>query len=88
MLHIIIDVFLGISLQKNCFTLRIFIIVLEDLVYGNVEGLRDSKGQGQRGGVFAGLDGDDGLAGNADLVGQLLLGHLAAIESKPANLIA
>ena len=61
---------------------------MEDLVYGFVEGLGYSEGQGQGWVVLAGLDSYDGLAGNTDLVGQLLLGHFIVIEPQPANLVA
>jgi hypothetical protein len=51
------------------------------------KGPGDAEGQGQRGGVFAGLDGDDRLARDADLVRELLLGHLAVIEPQPTDAI-
>ncbi len=51
------------------------------------EGAGDAEGGVQGGGVAALLDGDDGLAGEADQIGELLLGHFAVLEAPGAYLI-
>jgi hypothetical protein len=49
--------------------------VLEDLFEWDIEDVRDPEGDLERGGVLVELDGDDGLAGDADAVGEVLLGE-------------
>lgn len=41
----------------------------------------------ERWGVLAGFDGVDGLAGDADLVGKVLLRHFAVVEAEDADLV-
>ena len=48
---------------------------LEDGFDGGVEGAGDAEGQDERGDVFVGFEGDDGLTGDADSVGEILLRH-------------
>jgi hypothetical protein len=48
---------------------------LEDLLEGNAEDMGDAEGDFERGRVFVAFDGDDGLAGDVDEVGEVLLGH-------------
>ena len=48
--------------------------VLEHGFEGDGEDGGDAEGDLERGGVLVALDGVDGLAGNADAVGELLLG--------------
>src|SRR4029453_15630946 len=54
--------------------------VLEHLLEGDGEHPGDLEGDLQRRRVLALLDGVEGLAGDADAVGQLALGHLVAGE--------
>jgi len=88
-LHDIIDAILVISLQKKVFQCEnlIFVFVLKDLLYRDVEGSGELERQGQGGCVPARFDGNDCLACNANLVGQLLLGYLAVFKTQPANLV-
>ena len=50
-------------------------LVLEDLIERDAEYVRDAEGDFERGRVLVALDGDDGLAGDVDEVGEFLLGH-------------
>ncbi len=61
--------------------------VTEDIVEGDPEGAGDLEGhlEGRR--VAALLDGDDRLPRDADLLGELGLGHLAVREPQAANLV-
>jgi hypothetical protein len=65
--------------------LLIGVRVLEHVVQRNLEDARDLEGHLEGGRVTALLDGDDGLAGDADAIGQLRLGHLAVGEPQRAN---
>ena len=49
--------------------------VLEDLFEGDFEDVGYAEGYLERGGVFIELDGVDGLAGDGDGVGEVLLGE-------------
>ena len=88
-LNDIIDAILVISLQKKVFQCEnlIFVFVLKDLLYRDVESSGELERQGQGGCVPARFDGNDSLASDANLVGQLLLGYLAVLKTQPANLI-
>lgn len=59
--------------------------VLEDLVEGYAEDLGDLEGHLQGRGVAPLFDGDDGLPGHADSLGQLGLGHLVAAGPQHAD---
>jgi len=65
----------------------VLLLQLEDFFNLFAEGAPDAEGQGQGRGVAALLGGDDGLAGDADGLGQLLLGHLSRLKPQPANII-
>ena len=54
--------------------------VLEDVVERDAEHVGDLEGHLQRRRIPALLDGDDGLPGDADALGQFGLGHLAVLE--------
>lgn len=56
----------------------------EELVDRGLEGGGDAQREEERGVVIALLEGDDGLAGDADGVGKLLLGQ-APIRSPYLN---
>ena len=56
--------------------------VVEDVVERYAEHAGDLEGHLQRGRVAALLDGDDGLSGHAEAVGQVGLGHLAVREAQ------
>src|SRR5690606_308278 len=56
--------------------------VLEDLFEGDAEHAGDLEGALQRRRVAALFDGDDGLPGHPDAVGELRLGHLAVGEAQ------
>ena len=49
--------------------------VLEDLFEGNVEDVRYAEGDFQRRGIFIAFDRDNGLTGDGDVIGELLLRH-------------
>jgi hypothetical protein len=49
--------------------------------------MRDAEGDLERGRVLVQLDSDHGLAGDADEVGELLLGHVA-VGAQFAHLVA
>ena len=63
----------------------LFVRVLEDLVERHAEDPGDPEGHLERGRVLALLDGDDRLAGHADSIGQVRLGHLAVGEPERAD---
>ena len=49
--------------------------VLEDLFEGEIEDVGDAEGDFERGRVLVAFDGNDGLAGDVDEVGEALLRH-------------
>src|SRR5690349_4821196 len=61
--------------------------VLEHVVEPYAEDVGDAEGHFERRRVAALLDGDDGLAGDADAVGQVGLGHLAVFEAQCADAV-
>src|SRR6185436_4442515 len=61
--------------------------ILKDLIEWNTEHLRDPEGDFERGRIFPELDRVDGLTGDADPVGELLLRHLLAVEPQPADVV-
>src|SRR5690349_5185556 len=60
----------------------ISILVLKRRFKRHAEHARDPERHLERGRVAALFDGDDGLAGHADLLGQLRLRHLAGMEAQ------
>ena len=62
--------------------------IVKHLSNPDAKHLGDAESGFQRGGIFILLDGVDRLAGDADLFGQLALGHFALLEAEPADVIA
>ena len=50
-------------------------VVLEDLLEWDIEDACDAEGGFERRRILVELDGDNGLAGDSDGVGEFLLGH-------------
>ncbi len=61
---------------------------LEDVADLDTEDFGDAEGGLQRGRIFVLFDGGDGLAGHADGVGQLLLGHLIVEKTQFPDVVA
>ena len=59
----------------------------ENLVQRHAERPGDAEGKVKGRGVFAVLDGKDGLAGDTDAVGEVFLRHLACIKAQAADAI-
>ena len=60
----------------------------EDVFNAGVEHPGDAKGQFQRWKVLGVLDGNDGLAGDTDAVGQVFLRHFVMFETEAAYVVA
>jgi len=61
--------------------------VTKYLVQPYTQGSRDFERRFRRRRVFFLFDGYDRLAGNADLLSQLLLSHFVALKSKRTNVV-
>jgi hypothetical protein len=59
----------------------------KDLVQRAAQGSGDAEGDFERRGVFVGFNGVNGLAGDADLIGKLLLRESALLLAELADLI-
>ena len=62
-------------------------LVLEYFIEGHLKDFSDLEGQFKSGRIFGRFYGDYGLPGDADSIGQGLLGHLVPIEAEPANIV-
>jgi hypothetical protein len=65
----------------------LFRVELEDVFDGDFEHFGDAKGEGERGGVAAGFEGDDSLARDGDFFGERFLGHLAVLGAQVADVV-
>jgi hypothetical protein len=65
------------------------LVVVEgkDLVKADTEGAGDAEGKFKCRKVLAIFDGKKGLAGDPDLIGKVLLGHLSGIEAQAADAV-
>jgi hypothetical protein len=62
-------------------------LAAEDFLQGDAEDMGHAEGYGQGRGIFFSFDGDDGLAGYADFVGEFLLGHFGGVEAEFADVV-